>query len=240
MATRCGPAPGSPRGARRWRRSSSRTACTTRGSRPCGPPAAGRPETSTTSHPTPDVLVDGIVGIGGRPGLRPDAVAALDHFPGVPVVAVDVPSGVDVDGGTLDGPHVRADLTVTFGTHKVAHLVDPASPRERRRPPRRPRPRRLGPRSAGGRGPPARRRARPAAAARRRRAQVHPRRGRRPRGLGHLPGCRAARRVRRELRAGRDGPLRRAGCDRRHRAQRAPRGRRRRPGPGLGGGPRRW
>ena len=140
----------------------------------------------------------------------------------------------------LDGPHVRADLTVTFGTHKVAHLVDPACARERRRPPRRPRPRRLGPRSAGGRGAPARRRARPAAAARRRRAQVHPRRGRRPRRLGHLPGCRAARRVRRELRAGRDGPLRRAGCDRRHRAQRAPRGRRRRPGPGLGGGPRRW
>ena len=75
----------------------------------------------------PDVVVDGIVGIGGRPGLRPDAVAALARFPGVPVVAVDVPSGVDVDTGRLDGPHVGADLTVTFGTHKVAHLVDPAS-----------------------------------------------------------------------------------------------------------------
>lgn len=77
-------------------------------------------------HPRPDVLVDGIVGIGGRPGLRPAAVAALERFSAVPVVAVDVPSGVDVDGGTLDGAHVRADLTVTFGTHKVAHLVDPA------------------------------------------------------------------------------------------------------------------
>lgn len=75
----------------------------------------------------PDVVVDGIVGIGGHPGLRPDAVAALERFAGVPVVAVDVPSGVDVDTGELDGPHVRADLTVTFGTHKVAHLVDPAS-----------------------------------------------------------------------------------------------------------------
>ncbi|GAA1926504.1 NAD(P)H-hydrate dehydratase [Nocardioides hwasunensis] len=74
-----------------------------------------------------DVVLDGIVGIGGRPGLRPDAVAALDRFPGVPVVAVDVPSGVDVDTGRLDGPHVRADLTVTFGTHKAAHLIDPAS-----------------------------------------------------------------------------------------------------------------
>ncbi|NYE37225.1 hydroxyethylthiazole kinase-like uncharacterized protein yjeF [Nocardioides cavernae] len=78
-------------------------------------------------HPAPDVLVDGIVGIGGRPGLRPEAVAALEAHDGVPVVAVDVPSGTDVDTGRVDGPHVVADLTVTFGTHKVAHLVDPAS-----------------------------------------------------------------------------------------------------------------
>lgn len=77
--------------------------------------------------PAPDVLVDGIVGIGGRPGLRPAAVAALEAYDGVPVVAVDVPSGLDVDTGRVDGPHVDADLTVTFGTHKVAHLVDPAS-----------------------------------------------------------------------------------------------------------------
>ena len=35
--------------------------------------------------------------------------------------------GVDVDTGELDGPHVTADVTVTFGTHKVGHLVDPAA-----------------------------------------------------------------------------------------------------------------
>ncbi|WP_372729959.1 NAD(P)H-hydrate dehydratase, partial [Nocardioides sp.] len=74
-----------------------------------------------------DVVVDGIVGIGGQPGLRPDACAALEAVRGVPLVAVDVPSGVDVDTGELDGPHARAELTVTFGTHKVAHLVDPAA-----------------------------------------------------------------------------------------------------------------
>ncbi len=74
-----------------------------------------------------DVAVDGIVGIGGRPGLRPDAVAALARLDGVPVVAVDTPSGVDVDTGELAGPHVRAVLTVTFGTLKIAHLVDPAA-----------------------------------------------------------------------------------------------------------------
>jgi hydroxyethylthiazole kinase-like uncharacterized protein yjeF len=91
--------------------------------------AAGGSATSDLGDlgPDPDLLVDGIVGIGGRPGLRPEAVAALERFAGVPVVAVDVPSGVDVDTGRTDGPHVRADLTVTFGTHKVAHLADPAS-----------------------------------------------------------------------------------------------------------------
>lgn len=88
--------------------------------------AGGRTVTVAEAH-RPDVLVDGIVGIGGHPGLRPEAEEALAAFASVPVVAVDVPSGVEVDTGHLDGSHVRADLTVTFGTHKIAHLVDPAA-----------------------------------------------------------------------------------------------------------------
>jgi ADP-dependent NAD(P)H-hydrate dehydratase / NAD(P)H-hydrate epimerase len=75
----------------------------------------------------PDVIIDGIVGIGGMPGLRPEAEDAVRRFPDATVVAVDVPSGVAVDTGELDGPHVHADVTVTFGTHKVCHLVDPAA-----------------------------------------------------------------------------------------------------------------
>jgi hydroxyethylthiazole kinase-like uncharacterized protein yjeF len=75
----------------------------------------------------PDVVVDGVVGIGGRPGLRDRAAEAMRLTAGVPMVAVDVPSGVDVDTGRLDGDHVTADLTVTFGTHKVCHLVEPAA-----------------------------------------------------------------------------------------------------------------
>src|SRR5262249_11399414 len=35
--------------------------------------------------------------------------------------------GVDVDTGRLDGSHVTADVTVTFGTHKICHLVEPAA-----------------------------------------------------------------------------------------------------------------
>ena len=76
-----------------------------------------------------DVVVDGIVGIGGRPGLRPEALAVVrvveKHH--VPIVAVDMPSGVDVDTGETPAEHVKAALTVTFGTHKICHLVDPAA-----------------------------------------------------------------------------------------------------------------
>ena len=75
----------------------------------------------------PDVVVDGIVGIGGHGGLRDGAVAVVESLRGVPVIAVDTPSGVDVDTGEVKGPHVQATVTVTFGTHKVAHLVDPAA-----------------------------------------------------------------------------------------------------------------
>jgi hydroxyethylthiazole kinase-like uncharacterized protein yjeF len=75
----------------------------------------------------PDVVVDGIVGIGGHPGLRQPATEALARVEGVPVVAVDTPSGVDVDTGRLEGAHVTADVTVTFGTHKICHLVEPAA-----------------------------------------------------------------------------------------------------------------
>jgi hydroxyethylthiazole kinase-like uncharacterized protein yjeF len=75
----------------------------------------------------PDVVIDGIVGIGGRPGLRDRAAEAVRAVRGVPVVAVDVPSGVDVDTGRLAGDHATADLTVTFGTHKICHLVEPAA-----------------------------------------------------------------------------------------------------------------
>lgn len=74
------------------------------------------------------LVVDGIVGIGGRGGLRPEAetLVAAAREGGAPVVAVDLPSGVDADGGEVRGAAVRADATVTFGTYKPGLLVDPA------------------------------------------------------------------------------------------------------------------
>ncbi len=86
--------------------------------------AGGRVVTETSS--AYDLVLDGVVGIGGRPGLADDIA---DLFAGLdaPVVAVDVPSGIDVDSGRVEGAHVVADVTVTFGTLKVAHLVEPAT-----------------------------------------------------------------------------------------------------------------
>ncbi|MER7483052.1 NAD(P)H-hydrate dehydratase [Streptomyces sp. NPDC126510] len=87
--------------------------------------AAGRGEALVENA---DLVLDGIVGIGGKGGLRPDAVplaAAAGRSRGA-VVAVDLPSGVDADTGEVHGVAVRADLTVTFGTHKPGLLIDPA------------------------------------------------------------------------------------------------------------------
>ena len=89
--------------------------------------AGGRVVTSIEDRRRPDVVVDGIIGIGGRGGLRPRAAALVESLADVPFVAVDTPSGVDSDTGRVEGPHVRAAVTITFGTHKIAHLVDPAA-----------------------------------------------------------------------------------------------------------------
>jgi hydroxyethylthiazole kinase-like uncharacterized protein yjeF len=73
------------------------------------------------------LVVDGLVGIGGRGGLRPDAAAVAAAVASAAamcdVVAVDVPSGVDADTGAVAGTAGRADLTVTFGTLKPGLLV---------------------------------------------------------------------------------------------------------------------
>jgi hydroxyethylthiazole kinase-like uncharacterized protein yjeF len=72
-----------------------------------------------------DLVIDGIVGISGHGALREPAarlVAAVDHA-GVPVLAVDLPSGVDPDTGAVDGPAVTATATVTFGAFKPVHVL---------------------------------------------------------------------------------------------------------------------
>lgn len=69
-----------------------------------------------------DLVIDGIVGLSARGPLRP-AAAELVEAVRAPVLAVDLPSGVDPDTGAVDGPAVRADVTVTFGAHKPVHAL---------------------------------------------------------------------------------------------------------------------
>lgn len=74
------------------------------------------------------LVVDGVLGIGGRPGLPAEVgrLASDVERAGWPVVAVDLPSGVDADTGGVPGAVFRADRTVTFGVHKPCHLLEPA------------------------------------------------------------------------------------------------------------------
>jgi hydroxyethylthiazole kinase-like uncharacterized protein yjeF len=73
-----------------------------------------------------DLVLDGIVGIGGRGGLRPGAAECVRGIgESATVVAVDLPSGIDADTGEVPGEAVRADVTVTFGTYKPGLLIDP-------------------------------------------------------------------------------------------------------------------
>ncbi|MGN6148467.1 MAG: NAD(P)H-hydrate dehydratase [Rhizomicrobium sp.] len=74
------------------------------------------------------LIVDALFGAGlSRPldGAVADLAALLNKSP-IPVVAIDVPSGVAGDTGKpLDGKFIDADLTVTFFRKKPAHVLMP-------------------------------------------------------------------------------------------------------------------
>ncbi|MCO5969464.1 NAD(P)H-hydrate dehydratase [Actinoallomurus soli] len=76
-----------------------------------------------------DLIIDGMLGIGGRGGLREPyaGLARRAADSAAIVVACDLPSGIDASSGQVAGPAVRADVTVTFGTYKPGLLVDPGA-----------------------------------------------------------------------------------------------------------------
>ncbi|HWB23653.1 MAG TPA: NAD(P)H-hydrate dehydratase [Gaiellaceae bacterium] len=75
----------------------------------------------------PDVIVDAILGIGLREAPREDVARMIDliNAAGKPVIAVDVPSGVNASNGEVPGAAVRASVTVTFGAAKVGLAIAP-------------------------------------------------------------------------------------------------------------------
>ena len=75
-----------------------------------------------------EVVLDGITGIGGRPGLRDEAARWVSAIPeDAWVIAVDLPSGADPEGRVAARHAVVADETVTFGAAKPVHLLGAAA-----------------------------------------------------------------------------------------------------------------
>ncbi|UYG16940.1 NAD(P)H-hydrate epimerase [Brachybacterium huguangmaarense] len=76
-----------------------------------------------------DLVVDGVLGIGGRPELSDELAAILAAANASPasVVAVDVPTGVDATTGEAADDAVRAELTVTMGAVKAGLLLPGAA-----------------------------------------------------------------------------------------------------------------
>lgn len=96
-----------------------------------------------------DLILDGLLGIGGKGGLRgvPAELARVIQAAGRPVLAVDLPSGIDADSGEVPAPAqaaetpeqapetsgptqptaIAAQVTVTFGAYKPGLLIDPAA-----------------------------------------------------------------------------------------------------------------
>jgi NAD(P)H-hydrate epimerase len=74
---------------------------------------------------TADVVLDGVLGTGTRGAPRARQARAIQAVNGAaaPVIALDVPSGVDAATGAAAGEAVRADLTIAFGWPKLGTLL---------------------------------------------------------------------------------------------------------------------
>jgi len=88
---------------------------------------AGREAVETDAVEGCDVVIDALFGTGFHGAPRGEAAALIERVNacGLPVVAVDLPSGVDASTGEVTGAAVNATLTVTFHTSKVGLHVAP-------------------------------------------------------------------------------------------------------------------
>jgi NAD(P)H-hydrate epimerase len=75
------------------------------------------------------LVVDALLGTGLNSPVQGLMAALIDliNTSGVPVVAVDIPSGLDADSGKPLGTAIQAELTATFGYPKLGHIGDPGA-----------------------------------------------------------------------------------------------------------------
>ncbi len=92
-----------------------------------GPVVRPPPEDLTGALGEADLVIDALLGTGLRGPPRAGETRIIESVNdcGRPVVAVDLPSGVQADTGAVAGACVRAAVTVTFGLVKVGHMFHP-------------------------------------------------------------------------------------------------------------------
>jgi ADP-dependent NAD(P)H-hydrate dehydratase / NAD(P)H-hydrate epimerase len=88
---------------------------------------AGRDAEESTDVADAEVVIDALFGTGFSGAPRPEAAELIRRIneTAAPVVAVDIPSGVDASTGEVPGDAVEAELTVTMHGLKVGLLVSP-------------------------------------------------------------------------------------------------------------------
>ncbi|MCJ2073747.1 NAD(P)H-hydrate dehydratase [Methylobacterium sp. J-030] len=87
---------------------------------PVGPASSKEPRAC-------DLVIDALFGAGLSRDLDGEARALVEavNADACPVLAIDVPSGLDGDTGAVRGAAIRATETVTFVTLKPGHLLEP-------------------------------------------------------------------------------------------------------------------
>lgn len=76
-----------------------------------------------------DLVIDAMLGTGSRGGLRGEmaAAAAAANGSGLPILSIDIPSGVNGETGAVEGEAVRATCTVTLAAYKAGLLLQPGA-----------------------------------------------------------------------------------------------------------------
>lgn len=94
----------------------------------CGVPVR-RKTCNDMDFPAYDMILDGIFGIGLSRAVTGVHRTLIDRInaSGVPVLSVDIPSGIHAGTGECLGAAVRAECTVTFGEYKIGQLLYPGA-----------------------------------------------------------------------------------------------------------------
>ncbi len=82
-------------------------------------------------HKDYDLIVDAIFGTGFKPPIKGHVVEWINFIntSQIPVLSVDIPSGLSADSSYVYEPSVKADITVTFEFPKVCHILHPSAKR---------------------------------------------------------------------------------------------------------------